>query len=81
MPAPREKLDALLRSAQDRGLTPRAWWLGTIHHAAVLDELGGEQGSRVEAGRLVELDGIEVKLLSESPDRFALFCDEGILDL
>lgn len=77
----RDRLDALTKAAGERGLTPRAWWLGRDHHDDVREAVADDPSTRVEAGRLVELEGLEVKLLSESPDRFALFCDEGILDL
>ncbi len=81
MPSARRKLDALRSAARERGLTPVAWWIGRRHHDAVLDELADDPSTSVEAGRLVEIHGLEVKVLTESPERFALWCEEGALDL
>lgn len=78
-----ERLDALERSAEDRGLTPVAWWIGTDHHDEVLDAVQADEevSIEMEGGRLGSIDGRDVKLLTESPRRFALWCEEGALDL
>lgn len=81
MPSTREKLEALRASAEERDLTPVAWWIGEQHHDQALDELADEPQVEVEAGRLVSIGSLEVKLLTETPDRFALWCREGVLDL
>ncbi len=82
MATPRKKLDVLEETAKERELTPVSWWIGEHHHDRVRDALEGE-GSQVEVqgGRLTRVRGLEVKVLSESPMRFALWCKEGVLDL
>lgn len=76
-----EKLEALEAEARQRGLTPVAWWIGEAHHEDALEALSAEPGTVVEAGRLVQARDLDVKLLTESPNRFALWCEEGALDL
>lgn len=78
-----EKLEALRSAAEERGLTPVAWWIGEHHHERALEELSSEEGVEVEvqAERLTRIEGLDVKLLTESPARFALWCEEGALDL
>lgn len=81
MASVREKLDTLAHAAEERDLTPVAWWIGTAHHDEVLEALADDPGVETQAGRLVEIDGLDVKLLTESPRRFTLWCKEGALDL
>lgn len=76
-----ERFEILLADAERRGLTPKAWWLGRTHHDTVRDTMGDEDRVVVEGPRVVEVDGLPVKVLSESPERFALWCHEGALDL
>lgn len=75
-----DKLDALSRAADERGLTPVSWWIGRAHHDTVVEELDDGR-LELEAGRLTAIDGLEVKVLTESPQRLALWCEEGALDL
>lgn len=77
----RRRLEILREEASERELTPKAWWLGSHWHAHALEALGDEPQASVQGGRLVELEGLPVKLLEESPDRLALWCVEGVLDL
>jgi hypothetical protein len=72
------KLDALERVADDRELTPVEWWIGRDHQDEVLETA---EDVETDGGLLVELRGRDVKLLTESPERFALWCEEGALDL
>lgn len=83
MASTREKLEALSTAARERGLTPVSWWIGERHHPRALKELDEAEDVEVEvqAGRLTEIEGLDVKVLTESPDRFALWCEEGALDL
>jgi hypothetical protein len=78
-----DRLEALEEAAQDRGLTPVAWWIGQAHHDEVREALSQAEGVAVETEghRLTSIDGREVKVLDESPHRFALWCEEGALDL
>lgn len=82
MASPREKLEALRGAAEERGLTPVSWWIGEHHHDQVLEALAEEDAHvEVEAGRLTRIHGLDVKVLTESPMRLALWCKEGVLDL
>lgn len=83
MDAVRERLHALEQAAGERGLTPVAWWIGSAHHDGVRDALVDDEAWTLETeeGMLVAIDGREVKVLTESPRRFALWCEEGALDL
>lgn len=77
------KLEALRQAADERGVTPLAWWIGAHHHdevrAALVDRDDVELS--VEDGMLRSIGGLEVKVLTETPDRLALWCEEGALDL
>lgn len=83
MPSTRDKLEALIEAARERELTPVSWWIGARHHDEALADLADahDLDVAVEAERLTEIEGLEVKVLTESPDRFALWCEEGVLDL
>lgn len=83
MAQPRDKLAALRRCADQRDLTPVAWWIGRAHHDDVLDDVRSAEdvSVRTEGGRLSSIDGLDVKVLTETPDRLALWCEEGALDL
>jgi len=83
MPSTRAKLEALCEAADERELTPVSWWIGRRHHEMAREELVDDEEVDVEleAGRLARVDGLDVKVLTESPDRFALWCEEGVLDL
>lgn len=81
MPSIRRRLEALQAEAQARELTPVAWWIGARYHEQALDELGSDENVETKAGRLVSIGELDVKVLTESPERFALWCKEGVLDL
>lgn len=83
MDAVRERLEALEDAAGERGLTPVAWWIGSTHHDEVRQALAEEEAWSIETedGMLVAIEGRDVKILTESPRRFALWCEEGALDL
>lgn len=81
MVSAQRRFEILAEDADDRGLTPKAWWLGAEHHEAVKAALADDDRAEVRQGRLVAYDGLPVKLLEESPGRFALWCAEGVLDL
>lgn len=77
-----QRLRALEEAADERGLTPLAWWIGLDHHDEVLEALQTEGIElETEGDRLSEIEGRDVKVLDESPERFALWCEEGALDL
>lgn len=83
MARPRDKLAALQEAAEERGLTPLSWWIGTRHHDDVRDALehADDLAVETEGDRVTQIEGLPVKLLTESPERFALWCEEGALDL
>lgn len=83
MASVRDRLDALEAAADERDLTPVAWWIGTEHVDEVVDALRGDDAVDVtlDDGLLAAIDDREVKVLTESPHRFALWCEEGALDL
>lgn len=83
MASVRERLGTLERAARERGLTPVAWWIGSAHHDEVLHELQADEATSIEMeGELLAgIDDRDVKVLTESPQRFALWCEEGALDL
>lgn len=83
MASVQERMRSLESAARERELTPLAWWIGTEHHDEVLAELQDDDQVPLdlEGGRLAAIDGREVKVLTESPRRFALWCEEGALDL
>lgn len=75
------KLEALREEARERDLTPVEWWIGEAHHDDVKAALAETDHAELEAERLARIDGLPVKVLTETPDRFALWCEEGALDL
>jgi hypothetical protein len=83
MPSVQQRLHALETAAEDRELTPVAWWIGTAHVDEVTQALVADEDVTVDTdgGRLAAIDDREVKVLTESPERFALWCEEGALDL
>lgn len=81
MVAPLRRFEILAEDAQERGLTPKAWWVGLQRHEAVKGVLADDERAEFKGGRLVAFDGLPVKLLEESPQRLALWCAEGVLDL
>lgn len=81
MVAPLRRFEILAEDAQERDLSPKAWWVGRECHEAVKDALADDQRAEFQGGRLVAFDGLPVKLLEESPRRLALWCAEGVLDL
>jgi len=78
-----ERLRTLEDAADERDLTPVAWWIGTAHHDEMLAALADDEDTEIstEGQRLRAIDGRDVKVLDESPQRFALWCEEGALDL
>ncbi len=81
MVSARRRFEILAEDADERGLTPKAWWLGRARHEDVKEALGEDERAEFREGRLITYDGLPVKLLKESPGRFALWCAEGVLDL
>lgn len=75
------RFEILKEDADERGLDPKAWWLGHHRHQEALSALEGDARVTLEGGRMVAYDGLPVKVLAESPERFALWCKEGVLDL
>ena len=78
---PLARFHVLLADAEQRRLTPQAWWLGRAHHDELRATLAEHGQVVLDGPRLLTVLDLPVKVLSESPDRFALWCREGTLDL
>lgn len=83
MASPIDRLQALQDAARRRELTPLAWWIGTDHHDEVVKSLHQAEGTdfSMEGHKLASIDDLDVKVLTETPERFALWCEEGALDV